>query len=125
MRGMGFKIRHVGHDRKFSREYVTGMKLAGFKVVDQPQYFYIKSEGFRRIEQKAKNGEFYYMHSEAYEYCLANVRAIEETDDMIKYEKVNPNQRIDIFDASVFACVQNLGAMEKHITKKKTSGWWD
>ncbi len=125
MRGMGFKIRHVGHDRKFSREYVTDMKLAGFKVVDQPQYFYIKSEGFRRIEQKAKNGEFYYMHSEAYEYCLANVRAIEETDDMIKYEKVNPNQRIDIFDASVFACVQNLGDLEKHVTKKKISGWWD
>ena len=38
MRKRGFKIRQVGHDRKFCREYFLGMKSAGFKVVDQPQY---------------------------------------------------------------------------------------
>ena len=36
-----------------------GMKAAGFRVVDQPQYFYKKSEGFRYLEQSAKNGALF------------------------------------------------------------------
>ena len=88
------------------------MKKAGFQIVDQPQYFYKKSEGFRHIENKAKNGELYYLHSDAFEYCVQNVAAIEKTDDMIQYEKIFPEQRIDIFDAAVFACVRMLEDME-------------
>ncbi len=42
MRKMGFKIRQVGHDRKFCREYFIGMKESGFKIIDQPQYYYKK-----------------------------------------------------------------------------------
>ena len=120
-RAQGFKIRQVGHDRKFCREYFIGMKAAGFTVVDQPQYHYKKSEGFRRIEQKALNGLFYYFGSEAYEYCVQNVAAVEKTDDMIQYEKIEDNRRIDIFDADVFATVRMLEDLER---SGKASNWF-
>lgn len=111
MKKKGFKIKMVGFDKKFGREFFLKMKQSGFKIVDQPQYFYRKSEGFRRIEVKVKNKELYYLGNQAFEYCVQNVRGIEKTDDMIQYEKVMDSQRIDLFDASVFACCQMLEDM--------------
>ena len=119
MRDKGFNIKQVGFDRKFGREFFLEMKKAGFRIEDTPQLYHYKSEGFRHIEKKVKAQKFYYLHSDAYEYCVQNVHAIEQVDDAIKYEKILPTQRIDLFDASVFACMQMLKNLSKAGTAKK------
>ncbi len=122
MRKMGFDIAQVGHDRKFAgEEYFPAMKQAGFNIVDQPQYYYVKSQGFRHIEKQVKDGNLYYLHSRAYEYCVSNVAAVEKTDDAVQYSKTQEESRIDLFDASVFACIRSIQAGNKIMQAKS---WW-
>ena len=122
MRDMGFKIRQVGHDRKFAGErYMPLMRKAHFSIIDQPQLYYLKSQGFRHIEKGAKDGTIYYLHSAAYEYCVNNVKAAEKVDDAIQYEKVADDAKIDLFDASVFAFIRMFQDTEK---KKRARDWF-
>lgn len=122
MRARGFKIHQVGHDRKFAgEEYFPLMKKAHFSIVDQPQLYYLKSQGFRHLEKAAKDGKLYYCHSGAYEYCVGNVKANEGIDDAVQYEKIMEHTKIDLFDASVFAVIRMLKDSEK---RKKARDWF-
>lgn len=56
MKNKGFKIKQVGHDRKFCREYFLAMKAAHFNIIDVPQYFYKNlkaSDTLRRVSRTA------------------------------------------------------------------------
>lgn len=122
MRELGFKIHQVGHDRKFAGEkYFPLMKQAHFSIIDQPQLYYLKSQGFRFLEKAAKDGKLYYVHSLAYEYCVGNVKASEGVDDAVQYEKIMEHTKIDLFDASVFASIRMLKDSDK---RKKARAWF-
>lgn len=113
MRSRGFRIKQVGHDRRFAKEYIMMMKTAGFTIADQRQYDWVKVQGFRRVESKAKNGELYYLGAEPFEYCLSNVRSVENLQEKMHYEKVDDTSRIDVFDAAVMAACQLMEQKEK------------
>lgn len=120
MRTMGFKIRWVGYDKRYSREFVMKMKKAGFKMRDQSQRYVEKTEAFREIEKQIKQRKFYYLGNKAFEYCIGNVKAVEDSDDFVRFEKVRPTLRIDLFDADVIATKQMLVDMEK---SQKAADW--
>lgn len=120
MKKMGFKIKWVGYDKRYAREFVLKMKKAGFKMRDQSQRYVEKTEAFREIEKQIKRGRFSYLGNMAYAYCIGNVKAIEDSDDFVRFEKIQPNQRIDLFDADVIATKQMLIDMEK---SQKASDW--
>lgn len=112
MRDKGFNIKQVGYDRKFAHEFKLAMLKARFKMIDQAQYGWAKTPGFRRVERQVINGKFYYLGSEAFEYCVDNVMTIEDSEDAIKYKKVQPHARIDLFDACIFGCLRMINDLE-------------
>lgn len=121
MKKMGFKIKLVGYDRRYSREFILKMKKAGFKVVDQPQRYVEKTEAFREVENRFIEGKFYYLHNMAYEYCIENVKAMEDSDDFVRFEKIKPKLRIDLFDADIIAAKQMLKDIEK---SERAKAWY-
>lgn len=122
MRKLGFKINCVGYDQRYAQEFVLKMKKAGFKMKNQMQRYVEKTEGFRHIEKQIRLGNYYYCHNLAYEYCIGNVKAIEDSDEFIRFEKIMPTQRIDLFDADVIATKQMLKIDNKNAVAK---GWFD
>ena len=121
MRDFGITPKWIGYDRRYSREFVLEMKKAGFKMRDQSQRYVEKTEAFREIEKQIKLKRFYYVHNKAFEYCISNVKAIEDSDEFVRFEKIQPTQRIDLFDAEVIACKQLLIDKEK---SQKVGGWF-
>ena len=43
---------------------------------------------------------------------------------MVQFEKVRPSQRIDLFDAAVFACVRMLNDYEEDNKPKASKTWF-
>lgn len=116
----GFEFGRIGHDPKFVREYYLEMEAEGFPIKNIPQTYLRKNEGFRYLEHSAKNGTLYYCHAEPMEYCVANVRGMEHADDTVEYEKIGETNRIDVFDAAVFAAMAYLEDLER---AKRAAEW--
>ena len=112
MKKMGFKIKQVNFDKKSAMEFAITMRAEKFKLKDASQLPSIKTVGIRRIENKVKNAEFYYLHNRSYEYCVSNVKAEELYNGWLRMRKISKNMKIDLFDASTFGAVAMLEDME-------------
>ena len=121
MRNQGFKIKAVAFDKYNSRDFVRSMEKQRFKMEEAGQQFWKKSEAFREIERKIKAKQFTYLSSKAFEYCISNVKANEDAEERIRFEKVGQNFRIDLFDATVVAVKQAIIARDKN---KKINTWF-
>ena len=121
MRNKGFKIKRVEFDKYNGRDFYRSMERAKFKMVDANQRYWFKSEAFREMERKIKAGLFYYVNSKAFEYCISNVKANEDSQERVRYEKVGVNFRIDLFDCTVIACKEAIIDRDK---QSKLSGWF-
>jgi phage terminase large subunit-like protein len=121
MRNLGFKIKAVAFDKYNSRDFVRSMEKQRFKMEEAGQQFWKKSEAFREIERKIKEKKFTYLSSKAFEYCISNVKANEDAEERVRFEKVADNFRIDLFDATVVAVKQAIIARDKN---NKINTWF-
>ena len=121
MKQLGFKIKAVAFDKYNSRDFVRSMEKAKFKMEEAGQQFWKKSEAFREIERKIKEKKFTYLSSKAFEYCISNVKANEDAEERVRFEKVAENFRIDLFDATVVAVKQAIIIRDK---SRKFNTWF-
>lgn len=121
MRQLGFKIKSVAFDKYNSRDFVRSMEKQKFKMVEAGQQFWKKSEAFREMERKIKKKEFCYLSSKAFEYCISNVKATEDAEERVRFEKVGENFRIDLFDATVIAVKEAIISRDK---SNKINTWF-
>jgi phage terminase large subunit-like protein len=118
---VGFKIKAVAFDKYNSRDFVRSMEKQRFKMEEAGQQFWKKSEAFREIERKIKAKQFTFLANKAFEYCISNVKANEDAEERIRFEKVGENFRIDLFDATVVAVKQAIITRDKN---KKINTWF-
>jgi phage terminase large subunit-like protein len=118
---IGFKIKAVAFDKYNSRDFVRSMEKQRFKMEEAGQQFWKKSEAFREIERKIKAKQFTFLSNKAFEYCISNVKANEDAEERVRFEKVAENFRIDLFDATVVAVKQAIIARDKN---KKINTWF-
>ena len=118
---IGFKIKAVAFDKYNSRDFVRSMEKQRFKMEEAGQQFWKKSEAFREIERKIKAKQFTFLANKAFEYCISNVKANEDAEERIRFEKVGENFRIDLFDATVVAVKQAIITRDKN---KKINTWF-
>jgi len=121
MREKGFKIKAVAFDKYNSRDFVRSMEKQRFKMEEAGQQFWKKSEAFREIERKIKERKFTYLSNKAFEYCISNVKAVEDAEERVRFEKVGQNFRIDLFDSTVVAVKQAIIARDKN---SKLNTWF-
>ena len=121
MREKGFKIKEVAFDKYNSRDFVRSMEKQKFKMMESGQQFWKKSEAFREIERKFKARKFTYLSNKAFEYCVSNVKATEDAEERVRFEKVGENFRIDLFDATVVAVKQAIISNDRN---KKINTWF-
>ena len=120
MRDRGFKVKEVAFDKYNSRDFVKSMEKQKFKMKEAGQQYWKKSEAFREIERSIKKKSFYYMNNKLFEYCISNVKANEDSEERVRFEKVSDNFRIDLFDAVVVAVKQFIISKDK---KRKIDDW--
>jgi len=125
MREMGFDIENVGFDKYQARDFVASMESHKFKMSNIDQSHWKKTEAFREIERKVLSGKFYFLHSDAFKYCISNVKAAEDTHKMITFEKVKQDRKIDYFDVTVIACKQWIINKEKGQKGRKLEKWFN
>src|SRR5690625_1330533 len=118
MRNKAARLHQVGFDIAFGPEFYLGLTQQRVNSINEPQSVQLRSQGVKIIEKQAKNKQLYYMGNQAFEYCVQNVKGIEQVDDAVRYEKVEENSRIDVFDAAVFACMRMLNDMQKTNTAR-------
>ena len=120
MRDKGFKIKEVAFDKYNSRDFVKSMEKQKFKLREAGQQYWKKSESFKALELSIKRRTFTYLSSKAFEYCISNVKATEDSEERIRFEKISDKFRIDLFDATVIAIKQYIIAKDK---KAKINDW--
>lgn len=124
MREKGFKIDNIGFDKYQSRDFVMSMEAHGFHMSNIDQSHWKKTEAFREIERQILSERFYFLHNSAFKYCISNVKAVEDTHKMIKFEKVKYEYKIDYFDVGVIACKQHLINKEKYRNERMLEAWF-
>lgn len=122
LRDMGFNIKTIGYDQYQAAEFAMELEKHDFNIKVVSQLYWNKSRGFREIEKQVKRKQMYYAHAESYEYAIQNVKAMEDPEERVRFQKTSETQKIDMFDASVAAACTYLDDLVED--KTDISSWF-